>query len=216
VGTNLAVNFDSVDNISDWYFMPILESADQTREYYHRKAAVSDSIVFTDINQGVEDTTTRLPSLRKRPSRWRLRDVRKPVLETYNEEPLCFPKHSQPPSYSLMLYLIGHGHSHLWTAEVVAALSERFVYNSSSRWWAGFRIPEHWEITAALADQVRMKCKREDSGNEVFSQHGAEGFERVKERLRVRRAGYLVKKVLENYLWVRLKGEIVHNDIMQI
>lgn len=216
VGTNLAVNFDSVDNVSDWYFMPILESADQTRDYYHRESAITRSTTFTDINKVVENTTVRIPPLTKRPSRWRLKDVRKPVLETYNEEPIFFPKRTQPPSYSLILYLIGHGHSQLWTAEVVAGLSEMFVYNSSSRWWDGFRIPEHWELTATLADHIKVKCRREDSGSEVCGQHGDEGFKRVKDRLRVRRAGYLIKKVLENYLWMRLKGEIVHSDMMQL
>jgi hypothetical protein len=68
---------------------------------------------------------------------------------------VLFRPRSQLPGQALMLYLTyGGGLGLDFMAKVLAGCDEEFLFEYDSRWWKGYRIPQHTQLTDVIVEKV--------------------------------------------------------------
>ncbi|CAD6445246.1 8006de8a-6956-46fc-8d90-4182a46a371c-CDS [Sclerotinia trifoliorum] len=136
-----------------------------------------------------------------------------------------------PPAQSLILYLHGHGLSTNHIAFLLQPLDERFLYDSNSSWWPAnvlsfslspspIHFPPHTHFTPNTVSQILKQCSGPPRWWEVPEARDPDGkllpecFKTLQRGMAVRKAGVLVRKVVENFFWWRMVGGIPHGNLM--
>lgn len=128
---------------------------------------------------------------------------------------------SQLPGQAIILHLLYSGHRLNNVAKLLGPLEKKFLYESESRWWKGYRVPQHTQLTETILEKVVEIARAErEWWEEVHDRDGLlEGKEMPKDqgvahrRMRERMLKRFAKKSVENYLWWRLRGETIHRDV---
>ncbi|QSZ31778.1 hypothetical protein DSL72_001347 [Monilinia vaccinii-corymbosi] len=137
-----------------------------------------------------------------------------------------------PPSQSLILYLYGHGLSVSHIAFLLQALSQDFLYDTATSWWpitstptassaSHVRLPPHHLFTPTTVQAILQHCAAAREWWEGPHAVDASGkkipriLQKLKRDLYMRKAQAHVRKVLENFLFWRLRGERPHGNLMR-
>ena len=65
------------------------------------------------------------------------------------------PPRSQIPAQAIIIYLLFEKGLHMSkVAEMLGPLEEKFVYKHESRWWNGYRIPQHTQLNDKIVEKV--------------------------------------------------------------
>ncbi|APA12240.1 predicted protein [Sclerotinia sclerotiorum 1980 UF-70] len=139
-----------------------------------------------------------------------------------------------PPAQSLILYLHGHGLSMDHIAFLLQPLDERFLYDSNSSWWPAsvlpspsslptsppIHFPSHTHFTPNTLSQILKHCSAPPRWWEIPGARDPDGkllpecFKTLQRGMAVRKAGGLVRKVVENFFWWRVGGGRPHGNLM--
>jgi hypothetical protein len=124
---------------------------------------------------------------------------------------------SQLAGQALIQYLLFKGIPIHEVAEMLGSLDETFLYKSESRWWNGYRVPQHTQLNDKIVEKVLVIAK---AGKEWWEEeYDFQGKRMPKEqvlihrRMRERKAARFAKMTVENYLWWRLMGQQPHKDV---
>ncbi|RAL65385.1 hypothetical protein DID88_000953 [Monilinia fructigena] len=132
-----------------------------------------------------------------------------------------------PPSQSLILYLYGHGLSVSHISLLLQPLTQEFLYNTSTSWWPInsqgdlIRLPPLHHFTPTTVQTVNQICSTpkewwegpnaRDQSNKILPRE----WKRLNRLSYMTKAKTQVRKVIENFLFWRLRGEIPHGNLMK-
>lgn len=185
-----------VENVSPYYCQPLIETSEEARKYYHQPSPFN----FNDGDEWedeIDKTITYIPK--------NFGSREETVSKVWFGRREFLPKKGQPPAKSLILYLVGTGRAVEDIAEIVVRLDKRFVRSSTSRWWNGVRVPEHWEFDETSLRGVYHACTvKEATGKNHYD--AFVGLNGMVSRLTCNQARLLIRQTLEEYMWWRLRG----------
>jgi hypothetical protein len=131
------------------------------------------------------------------------------------------PKRSHLPAQSLLLYLYGKGEFIPSTVCKLSTLSPTFLYNSTSPWWNGYRIPEYWYFDNSIAKKIFEIAKRDLEEWELAGARDRMGrtypkaWKDSRRRLSEAALRKWCLKVVENYFHWRLQdGMVLNIDVL--
>jgi hypothetical protein len=131
------------------------------------------------------------------------------------------PKRSHLPAQSLLLYLYGKGEFIPSTVSKLSTLSPPFLYNSTSPWWNGYRIPEYWHFDDSIAKKIFEIAKRDLEECELAGARDRMGrtypkaWKDSKRRLSEAALRKWCLKVVENFFYWRLQdGMVLNIDVL--
>jgi hypothetical protein len=196
--------YESEDNHSDYYGMPVIESPN----------------AFTAWETDLELAESKYKKDKKRKAH------KVKINTTYDnsddEDPKdkpneFYPMHSQIASHSLILHLAGRGNSGAMIGTLLGPLHETFIFRSESRYFRGLRIPEHWQFTPSSFATVMQHCKMDFQKWQRERDELGKIPQELRDcmmRRRKRVCTYLAKDVFENYLyWRCMRGQRYHKRI---
>jgi hypothetical protein len=205
--------FDQPENLSDYYGMPLVETGRNHKfeliglvnlvEQEYQRAGAEGSGDYGYENRDPDEVDSASSDYD----------------QTLNV--LCRPR-SQLPGQALMIYLLYSGFSIDDMAKVLRGVDETFLYESDSRWWKGYRIPQHTQFTELIAEKtISITPAAKEWWEEEFDPEWSlyagkkipEGMKIMKYRMRARKLKYFAMAAVENYLWWRLLGQQPHKDI---
>ncbi|KAA8571519.1 hypothetical protein MFRU_016g00120 [Monilinia fructicola] len=132
-----------------------------------------------------------------------------------------------PPSQSLILYLYGHGLSVSHIALLLQALTQIFLYDSPTSWWpmtgsgTPIRLPPLHHFTPTTVQTINQICSTPKewwegpNATDQFNKKLPREWQRIKRGTYVSKAKTQVRKVVENFLFWRLRGELPHGNLMK-
>lgn len=149
VGTNLPYTHDTIENMSDYYQMPLIELAEPVEPF---------TIPEEDESYEARANIGNLTEAHYKEF-YGIDPQYKGKAVATESSPEFLPKQTQPASYSLILYLTGKGLSLKAIADIILTLDYKFLDNWDPRWFNGHRIPEHWEMTDKMIEKIKDICK---------------------------------------------------------
>jgi hypothetical protein len=131
------------------------------------------------------------------------------------------PKRSHLPAQSLLLYLHGKGEFIPSTVCKLSTLSPTFLYNSTSPWWNGYRIPEYWQFDDSIAKKIFEIAKRDLEEWELASARDRMGrtypkaWKDSKRRLSEAALRKWCLRIVESFFYWRLQdGMVLNIDVL--
>jgi hypothetical protein len=131
------------------------------------------------------------------------------------------PKRSHLPAQSLLLYLYGKGEFIPSTVSKLSTLSPTFLYNSTSPWWNGYRIPEYWHFDDSIAKKIFEIAKRDleewglAGARDRMGRTYPKAWKDSRRRLSEAALRKWCLKVVENYFYWRLQdGMVLNIDVL--
>ena len=205
--------FDQRDNLSDYYGMPLVETGRNHKfeliglvnlvEQEYQRVGAEDGGDYGYENRDPDEVDSASSDYD----------------QTMNV--LCRPR-SQLPGQALMIYLLYSGFSIDDMAKILRGVDETFLYESESRWWKGYRIPQHTQFTELIAEKtISITPAEKEWWEEEFDPEWSlyagtkipDGMKIMKYRMRERKLKYFAMAAVENYLWWRLLGQQPHKEI---
>jgi hypothetical protein len=125
------------------------------------------------------------------------------------------------PAQSLLLYLYGKGEFIPSTVSKLSTLSPTFLYNSTSPWWNGYRIPEYWHFDDSIAKKIFEIAKRDleewglAGARDRMGRTYPKAWKDSRRRLSEAALRKWCLKVVENYFYWRLQdGMVLNIDVL--
>ena len=124
---------------------------------------------------------------------------------------------SQLVGQALIQYLLFKGHPIQKVAEMLGPLEEKFLYKSESRWWKGYRIPQHTQLNDKIVEKILVIAKADKEWWEEARDFQGKRVPKeqvlIQRRLRERKVSRFAKMTVENYLWWRLMGQQPYRNV---
>ena len=204
--------FGKHNNLSDYYGMPLIEIGRNRKweelgfvnlaeaEFLRAMAEKTDGADYGYANRYAHEDGSRSPS--DSDDGWVPNVLNRP--------------RAQLPGQALMIYLNYSGLGNEMMPRLCGRLNEKFLYEHESRWWNGYRIPQHTQLTYTIAEKVLAIAKAPKQWWEEERDRTGyipEHMEEVQSRIRARAVARFAVQVVENYFWWRLLGETLHKEV---
>jgi hypothetical protein len=194
--------FFQYNNCSSWYHEPLIEQGrDPNGElisFINRIDQEYDRDTATDNGYELES------------------DIDSVTLYDQTHNILQRPR-SQLVGQALIQYLLFKGLLISKVAEMLGPLDETFLYKSESRWWNGYRVPQHTQLNDRIVEKVLVVAR---AGRKWWEKEVDEQGMRIpKEQVMVhrrqkeRKVVRFANQTVENYLWWRLMGGQPHGEV---
>lgn len=193
VGTNLPITHDTIENMSDYYNMPLIELAEPVEPFQIPQGTEENESIGVNVNDA---------------------EGQSKKVKAGNTDLVFLPKQTQPASFSLVLFLTGKGLPPSDIVDIILTLDYKFLDGWDSRWFNGCRIPEHWEMNNAMVEKIKVLCKAPEYWWEEMYGKKGEVVTMAMRKLwfnhHENRSAQFVRLVLENY--VRLRAGLAASE----